>query len=155
MIRGVKNGPSPQWLQDALKAIGLRPISALVDITNYFTFDLCRPLHVFDVALVQGDTLTYTLTVVVANGPTTAPVELTDTLSTQVENLQVTNLGSFTQSGTATVPVFTLPANTANGSYSVTYTVVVKSDATGSVGNSVVVTNNGGDPTPSCPAKRP
>ena len=106
-------------------------------------------------AVVQGDTLTYTLTVVVANGPTTAPVELTDTLSTQVENLQVTNLGSFTQSGTATVPVFTLPANTANGSYSVTYTVVVKSDATGSVGNSVVVTNNGGDPTPSCPAGAP
>ena len=106
-------------------------------------------------AVVQGDTLTYTLTVVVANGPTTAPVELTDTLSTQVENLQVTNLGSFTQSGTATVPVFTLPVNTANGSYSVTYTVVVKSDATGSVGNSVVVTNNGGDPTPSCPAGAP
>ena len=82
-------------------------------------------------------------------------MELTDTLSTQVENLQVTNLGSFTQSGTATVPVFTLPVNTANGSYSVTYTVVVKSDATGSVGNSVVVTNNGGDPTPSCPAGAP
>lgn len=61
VIRGVKNGPSPQWLQDALKAIGLRPISALVDITNYFTFDLCRPLHVFDMALVKGDTLTVTL----------------------------------------------------------------------------------------------
>ncbi len=48
MIRGVKNGPSPQWLQDQLKAIGLRPISALVDITNYMTFDHNRPLHVFD-----------------------------------------------------------------------------------------------------------
>ncbi len=54
-FRGVKNGPSPKWLQDRLKAIGLRPISALVDITNYITFDLCRPLHVFDLARVSGD----------------------------------------------------------------------------------------------------
>jgi phenylalanyl-tRNA synthetase beta chain len=55
VIRGVKNGPSPQWLQDQLKAIGLRPISALVDVTNYFTYDQNRPLHVFDMAKVQGD----------------------------------------------------------------------------------------------------
>ena len=54
-IRGVKNGPSPAWLQARLKAIGLRPISALVDITNFFTFALNRPLHVFDVARVKGD----------------------------------------------------------------------------------------------------
>jgi phenylalanyl-tRNA synthetase beta chain len=54
-FRGVKNGPSPQWLQDRLQAIGLRPISALVDITNYVTFDLARPLHVFDAAKVSGD----------------------------------------------------------------------------------------------------
>ena len=54
-LRGVKNGPSPQWLQDKLQAIGLRPISALVDITNLVTFDLGRPLHVFDVAKVSGD----------------------------------------------------------------------------------------------------
>lgn len=53
-IRGVKNGPSPDWLAQRLKAIGLRPISALVDITNYFTFGLNRPLHVFDVAAVKG-----------------------------------------------------------------------------------------------------
>ena len=53
-IRGVKNGPSPVWLADRLKAIGLRPISALVDITNYFTFGLNRPLHVFDLAKVHG-----------------------------------------------------------------------------------------------------
>ena len=51
----MKNGPSPDWLQDRLKAIGLRPISALVDITNYFTFGLNRPLHVFDAAKVKGD----------------------------------------------------------------------------------------------------
>ncbi|MBY5978061.1 phenylalanine--tRNA ligase subunit beta [Phaeobacter italicus] len=55
LIRGVKNGPSPKWLQDRLTAIGLRPISALVDITNYFTFDLNRPLHVFDAAKVAGN----------------------------------------------------------------------------------------------------
>ncbi len=55
MIQGVKNGPSPQWLQDQLKAIGLRPISALVDITNYMTFDHNRPLHVFDADKVTGN----------------------------------------------------------------------------------------------------
>ncbi len=55
LIRGVKNGPSPLWLQDRLKAIGLRPISALVDVTNFLTFDLGRPLHVFDADKLQGD----------------------------------------------------------------------------------------------------
>ncbi|MBC7142781.1 MAG: phenylalanine--tRNA ligase subunit beta, partial [Rhodobacteraceae bacterium] len=55
VIRGVRNGPSPQWLQQRLKAIGLRPISALVDITNFFTFDQNRPLHVFDADKVTGD----------------------------------------------------------------------------------------------------
>ncbi len=55
VIKGVKNGPSPDWLQARLKAIGLRPISALVDITNFFTFDRNRPLHVFDADKVQGD----------------------------------------------------------------------------------------------------
>jgi len=53
-FRNVKNGPSPKWLQDRLTAIGLRPISALVDITNYVTFDLGRPLHVFDADKVKG-----------------------------------------------------------------------------------------------------
>jgi phenylalanyl-tRNA synthetase beta chain len=56
-VRGVKNGASPAWLQDRLVAIGLRPISALVDITNYFTFAFGRPLHVFDVAKVSGGEL--------------------------------------------------------------------------------------------------
>ena len=55
LIRGVKNGPSPDWLQARLRAIGLRPISALVDITNFFTYDLNRPLHVFDAAKVAGN----------------------------------------------------------------------------------------------------
>ncbi|HYD31991.1 MAG TPA: phenylalanine--tRNA ligase subunit beta, partial [Azospirillaceae bacterium] len=54
-IKGVKNGPSPRWLQDKLKAIGLRPISVLVDITNYFTHDASRPLHVFDADTLAGD----------------------------------------------------------------------------------------------------
>ena len=48
LVRGVKNGPSPEWLQKRLLAIGLRPINALVDITNFMTFDRGRPLHVFD-----------------------------------------------------------------------------------------------------------
>jgi len=55
LIRGVRNGPSPRWLQDRLQAIGLRPISALVDITNFFTYDRNRPLHVFDADVVKGD----------------------------------------------------------------------------------------------------
>ncbi len=55
LVRGVTNGPSPEWMQKRLRAIGLRPISALVDITNYITFDRGRPLHVFDFAKVEGD----------------------------------------------------------------------------------------------------
>ena len=54
-FRKVRNGASPKWLQDRLTAIGLRPISALVDITNYVTFDLGRPLHVFDADKLKGD----------------------------------------------------------------------------------------------------
>ena len=54
LIRGVKNGPSPAWLQHRLRAIGLRPISALVDVTNYLTYDRNRPLHVFDADKVNG-----------------------------------------------------------------------------------------------------
>ena len=53
-IRGVKNGPSPAWLQARLKAIGLRPISALVDVTNLLSYDRARPLHVYDANLITG-----------------------------------------------------------------------------------------------------
>src|SRR6202043_1173331 len=55
LVRGVKNGPSPEWLQKRLTSIGLRPINALVDITNFMTYDRARPLHVFDAAKVKGD----------------------------------------------------------------------------------------------------
>ncbi len=55
LVRGVKNRPSPEWLQKRLTAIGLRPINALVDITNFITYDRGRPLHVFDAAKVRGN----------------------------------------------------------------------------------------------------
>ena len=55
LVRGVKNGPSPEWLSRRLKSIGLRPINALVDITNFMTFDRGRPLHVFDAKKVRGN----------------------------------------------------------------------------------------------------
>jgi phenylalanyl-tRNA synthetase beta chain len=55
LVRGVKNGPSPEWLQKRLTSIGLRPINALVDITNFMTYDRARPLHVFDAKKVKGN----------------------------------------------------------------------------------------------------
>jgi phenylalanyl-tRNA synthetase beta chain len=55
LVRGVKNSPSPEWLQRRLTSIGLRPINALVDITNFMTFDRARPLHVFDARKVKGN----------------------------------------------------------------------------------------------------
>jgi phenylalanyl-tRNA synthetase beta chain len=54
VIRGVKNGPSPAWLQQRLASVGLRPINALVDVTNLLSLDRCRPLHVYDVAKLSG-----------------------------------------------------------------------------------------------------
>lgn len=55
LVRGVKNGPSPEWLQKRLISVGLRPINALVDITNFMTYDRARPLHVFDAKKVKGN----------------------------------------------------------------------------------------------------
>ena len=55
VVRGVKNAPSPKWLQDRLLVIGLRPINALVDITNFISYDRARPLHVYDLAKLKGD----------------------------------------------------------------------------------------------------
>lgn len=54
LIKGVKNGPSPAWLQQRLLSVGLRPISVLVDITNLITYDRARPLHVYDAAKLSG-----------------------------------------------------------------------------------------------------
>ncbi len=55
LVRGVRNGASPEWLRRRLQSIGAKPINALVDVTNYLTFDRGRPLHVFDAAKVKGD----------------------------------------------------------------------------------------------------
>ncbi|MGD0141541.1 MAG: phenylalanine--tRNA ligase subunit beta [Rhizomicrobium sp.] len=55
LIRNVKNRPSPDWVQRRLRAVGLRPISALVDVTNLMSYDRGRPLHVFDAAKLSGD----------------------------------------------------------------------------------------------------
>ncbi|MGX1692147.1 phenylalanine--tRNA ligase subunit beta [Brevundimonas naejangsanensis] len=55
VIRGVRNGPSPEWLQQRLTAIGLRPINRLVDITNLISYDRARPLHVYDLASLSGE----------------------------------------------------------------------------------------------------
>lgn len=54
VVRGVRNGPSPAWLQRRLKAVGQRPISALVDMTNFVTIGYGRPLHVYDLARLEG-----------------------------------------------------------------------------------------------------
>lgn len=54
LVKGVKNGPSPDWMQRRLKAVGLRPINALVDVTNYISQDRGRPLHVYDAAKLKG-----------------------------------------------------------------------------------------------------
>lgn len=55
LIRGVRNGPSPDWMQKRLKAIGINPKNMLVDVTNYISIDRCRPLHVYDARKLKGD----------------------------------------------------------------------------------------------------
>ncbi len=54
LIKGVKNGPSPAWLQQRLQSVGLRSINALVDVTNLISYDRARPLHVYDAAKLTG-----------------------------------------------------------------------------------------------------
>ena len=54
LVRGVRNGPAPDWMQNRLKAAGLRPINALVDVTNYISIDRGRPLHVYDARKLRG-----------------------------------------------------------------------------------------------------
>lgn len=72
VIRGVKNGPSPAWLQKRLTAIGLRSINRLVDVTNLIAYDRARPLHVYDVAKLSGTEI------VVRAGHHTAPTPFTN-----------------------------------------------------------------------------
>ncbi|MFP4097408.1 MAG: phenylalanine--tRNA ligase subunit beta [Alphaproteobacteria bacterium] len=62
VVKNIKNGPSPLWLQNMLKNVSLRPISALVDITNLMTVEYGRPLHVFDADKVKGNLVLRTTT---------------------------------------------------------------------------------------------
>jgi phenylalanyl-tRNA synthetase beta chain len=55
LIRGVQNGPSPEWLKRRLESVGLRSINKLVDVTNLIAYDRCRPLHVYDAGKLVGD----------------------------------------------------------------------------------------------------
>ncbi|NKI33546.1 hypothetical protein HFP89_00015, partial [Wenzhouxiangella sp. XN79A] len=103
-------------------------------------------------SVVAGQTITYTLTLDVTNGPTTAAVVLTDTLDAQLENVQLVNAGGFTLASLGGgVYEFTLGSGAASGSYQVVYSADVVADATGSVGNAVVA-SGGGDPDPECPS---
>ena len=94
-----------------------------------------------------GTVITYTLSVTVANAPTTSILSLADTLGTGLTFGSVTSAGSFSCSGSLTC---TLPAGTATGTYSLTYTATVNSSAAGSVANNVVPTGGGGTNLPSC-----
>lgn len=94
IVRGVKNGPSPDWLQRRLKAVGQKPISALVDITNFVMFGLGRPLHVYDVAKLSGGLVARKArdgeTVLALNGKT---YTLTDTMTVIADDAAVHDIG--------------------------------------------------------------
>ena len=100
-------------------------------------------------AVTAGETITYTLTLDVSNGPTTANAILSDTLDADLTNFQVVNAGAFTVGGSNPYS-FTLASGAATGTYSVVYSADVAASASGSVGNSVIVTGDGGDPDPEC-----
>ncbi len=94
LIQGVKNGPSPLWLQQLMQSVGLKSISALVDVTNFFSQDLCRPLHVFDAKSIKGP-----VTVRLAkNGETLGALDgvtytLTDQMTVVADNEKILALG--------------------------------------------------------------
>jgi phenylalanyl-tRNA synthetase beta chain len=94
VVRGVTNGPSPDWLQRRLRAVGLRPISALVDITNFLSIDSGRPLHVYDVAKLNGGLTARRArsgeTVLALNGKTYA---LDETMTVIADETQVHDIG--------------------------------------------------------------
>ncbi len=94
IVRGVKNGPSPDWLQQRLKAVGQKPISALVDITNFVMFGLGRPLHVYDMAKLSGGLVARKAkdgeTVLALNGKT---YSLTDSMTVIADDTAVHDIG--------------------------------------------------------------
>lgn len=94
VVRGVKNGPSPDWLQRRLKAVGQKPISALVDITNFVMFGLGRPLHVYDMAKLSGGLVARKArdgeTVLALNGKT---YTLTDSMTVIADDVAVHDIG--------------------------------------------------------------
>lgn len=94
VVRGVTNGASPDWLQRRLRAVGLRPISALVDITNFLTIDAGRPLHVYDVAKLHGGLTARRAragdSVVALNGKTYA---LDDSMTVIADDAEVHDIG--------------------------------------------------------------
>jgi phenylalanyl-tRNA synthetase beta chain len=94
IVRGVSNGVSPEWLQRRLRAVGLRPISALVDITNFLSIDSGRPLHVYDVAKLTGGLTARRArtgeTVLALNGKTYA---LDDSMTVIADDAQVHDIG--------------------------------------------------------------
>ena len=94
VVRGVTNGPSPDWLQRRLRAVGLRPISALVDITNFLSIDSGRPLHVYDVAKLNGGLTARRArageTVLALNGKTYA---LDETMTVIADDAEVHDIG--------------------------------------------------------------
>lgn len=94
IVRGVKNGPSPDWLQQRLKAVGQKPISALVDITNFVMFGLGRPLHVYDMAKLSGGLVARKAkdgeTVLALNGKT---YSLTDSMTVIADDAAVHDIG--------------------------------------------------------------
>ena len=103
-------------------------------------------------SVTAGQTIIYTLTAVVTDAALTSNLDLSDTLDADLTFGSVTNAGAFSANTVGNPLVFTLPSGTTPGSYSVTYTATVNSDATGTVGNSVVITGSGGDPDPQCPS---
>ncbi len=111
-IAGLRNGPSPPWLQQRLTSIGLRPISALVDVTNFFTFDLGRPLHVFDADRLDGATLTLrrgageTFRTLAGRDLTTHPDDLVIADATRVVSLAGIIGGEATGTNAETTRVF-------------------------------------------------
>ena len=93
-VTGVSNGAAPDWMARRLRAIGQKPISALVDITNYLTIDLGRPLHVYDKAKLTGGLVARKATageeVLALNGRTYA---LAETMTVIADDAQVHDIG--------------------------------------------------------------